>query len=506
MIRTTLYTILISLFVVTGQAKGESYPIVDTGQNACFNNSGQIDCPAPEEIFDGQDAQYKGHAARYQDNGDGTVSDLVTGLMWVKERGYKISWSLAMSEAATCRVGGYSDWRAPTIKELYSLIDFNGWVQGNEHDSIPFINTRYFDFKYGDPRIGERLIDSQDWSSTKYMGTVMGGEEAAFGVNFADGRIKAYPINGRGQWHNKYIRYVRGTSKYGKNSFVDKGDGTVEDKATGLIWQQKDSRDPLDWEYALNYCSDLDLAGRTDWRLPSAKELQSIVDYSRSPESTDSAAIDPIFSVTDKNAYFWTSTTHLDGPKPSRAVYIAFGRAMGYFAPPRSQAAKRFLDVHGAGAQRSDPKAGNAAKYSQGQGPQGDDIRILNAIRCVAGGGVEYYEPISTPIPDWTGVEHPGEEVAPLPEHQSGYGPPPGEPHHRGGHGPMDTHRMHGQEPMLHHSPPPEAIEACRNLVENKACTVDGPRGALSGLCRDTGELLVCVPVHGRPGVPPHRQ
>lgn len=42
-----------------------------------------------------------------------------------------------------------------------------------------------------------------------------------------------------------------------------------------------------------------------------------------------------------------------------------------------------WLDVHGAGAQRSDPKAGDPADYPQGRGPQGDAVRILNHVRCV---------------------------------------------------------------------------------------------------------------------------
>ena len=72
----------------------------------------------------------------YRDNGDGTVSDLVTGLMWTKnidlngdgqiDRSDKLSFADAMSRAVQVKTGGYSDWRLPTIKELYSLINFNG--------------------------------------------------------------------------------------------------------------------------------------------------------------------------------------------------------------------------------------------------------------------------------------------------------------------------------------------------------------------------------------------
>jgi hypothetical protein len=51
-----------------------------------------------------------------------------------------------------------------------------------------------------------------------------------------------------------------------------------------------------------------------------------------------------------------------------------------------------WIDVHGAGSQRSDPKTGDAGQYPTGHGPQGDAIRIDNMARCVAGGEVEFVQ------------------------------------------------------------------------------------------------------------------
>jgi len=361
---------------------------VDTGQTGCYDNTKQITCPQPAMPFYGQDAQYQGNQPSYRDNGDGTISDLNTGLMWVKERGSKVTWEAARSGASACRIGGYSDWRMPTIKELYSLINFNGGFHITQAASTPYLDTNYFDFKYGNEAAGERLIDCQDWSATEYVGTTMGGDATVFGVNFADGRIKGYgkfdPRSG-GQ-KVLYVRYVRGNPDYGKNQFVDNGDKTVTDRATGLMWQKTDSGSTYNWQDALAYAESLVLAGYSDWRLPNAKELQSIVDYTRAPTVTNSAAINSIFSVTDIESYFWTSTTHLDGPpdiQGSTGVYFAFGRAMGYMQMPPGSPYFKFLDVHGAGAQRSDPKAGNPADFPYGRGPQGDDIRIFNYVRCV---------------------------------------------------------------------------------------------------------------------------
>jgi hypothetical protein len=53
--------------------------VPDTGQVRCYDNSGPIDCPGPDQPFYGQDAQYANPAPAYRDNGDGTVTDLTRG-------------------------------------------------------------------------------------------------------------------------------------------------------------------------------------------------------------------------------------------------------------------------------------------------------------------------------------------------------------------------------------------------------------------------------------------
>ena len=96
--------------------------------------------------------------------------------------------------------------------------------------------------------------------------------------------------------------------------------------------------------------------------------------------------MDPLFNVTaitneagqtDYPAY-WSSTTHANWTTNSGTfgVYVAFGRAMGYMNDT-------WIDVHGAGAQRSDPKSGDPADWPTGHGPQGDAIRIYNYVRLV---------------------------------------------------------------------------------------------------------------------------
>jgi hypothetical protein len=86
-------------------------------------------------------------------------------------------------------------------------------------------------------------------------------------------------------------------------SVADNGDGTVIDHVTGLIWQQTVGPSLYVWSDAVALCPTLTLAGHTDWRLPSAIELVSIVDYSQSAPS-----ISGTYFPATPSAAFWSSS------------------------------------------------------------------------------------------------------------------------------------------------------------------------------------------------------
>ncbi len=382
----------------------QTYPIVDTNQTQCFNSStgNATNCTGS-----GMDADYAGNQPSYTVSDDElTVTDNVTGIIWSKSPDTngdniidvddKMTQSEAVSYCANLTLSNQNDWRLPDIKTAYSLIDFSGkdpsGYNGTDTSELtPFLNTA-FTLAFGDTNAGERIIDAQYATTSIYVSTTMLGDTTMFGVNLVDGRIKGYPINGK----TFYVHCARGNEDYGINNFTNNEDQTISDNATGLMWQQNDISS-TNWEDAINSCETASTANHTDWRLPNAKELQSIVDYSRSPDTSNSAAIDPIFnatSITNEEGEidwpsYWASTTHQnytdDG---SSATYLVFGRALGYMN-------NNFLDVHGAGAQRSDDKVSPTAVHGFNtgtdnngdtfyyHGPQGDILRANHQVRCV---------------------------------------------------------------------------------------------------------------------------
>ena len=151
--------------------------------------------------YSGDDATYqKGVApsgSRYTDNGDGTVTDNLTGLMWVKDPGqiggpwgysgypYQMSWYDAIYNCENLDYAGYSDWRLPNIRELQSLVDYGRYGPAIDYYTFPNVQTSGY------------------WSSTLYEGY----DYYAWLVYFYDGSMNNCP---RDYYYNNYVRPVRG--------------------------------------------------------------------------------------------------------------------------------------------------------------------------------------------------------------------------------------------------------------------------------------------------------
>ncbi|UUX91980.1 Lcl C-terminal domain-containing protein [Methanoplanus endosymbiosus] len=335
-------------------ATGLTYPIVDTNQGLCFDNSEIISCPAKGEAFYGQDAQYTGITPSYTDNGDGTVTDEVTGLIWAQDlTDSAMSWKDAGAYCEDLVLAGYDDWRLPTVKELWSIRDFS---QGH-----PWVDTDYF-YLVGD---GSDLAQHHSWTSNLYLIESEYQNEQVIGdpawiVNDWTGHIKA--MSGK-----RFVRAIRGDTTYGINDFVDNGDGTVTDKATGLMWSQDDNGEMLYWEEALAYAESATISGYDDWRLPNIKELQSIADYS----AEEIPAMDTgVFSLTEVTnviydsdgnqidtqvnyPFYWSGTSSLhieEYTEEGGEVYVEGGSSTAWFFSSGYNTLPSGYDLHGAGS------------------------------------------------------------------------------------------------------------------------------------------------------------
>ena len=173
-------------------AKGN---IPDTGQTKCYDNSSEIICPAEGEAFHGQDAQYSTNLMSYTDNGDDTVTDNVTGLMWQQDdNNITYNWYVASgtydatNNSATTDVcgdltlGGYTDWRLPTEDELMSIVNYGTYSPAIDVTYFPNTNSSFY------------------WSNTTYADAT----DYAWDVNLGYGYVKIYT-----KTSGRYVRCVR---------------------------------------------------------------------------------------------------------------------------------------------------------------------------------------------------------------------------------------------------------------------------------------------------------
>jgi hypothetical protein len=272
-------------------------------------------------------------AQRFTDNGDGTVTDSLTGLMWLKDGGclYKKSWSTALTtivdfsgspDKYNCAeyIGSYSDWRLPNMREIESLMDFG------VSDSARWLNSNGF----------MNVKSNSYWVSTSYAAS----KTYAWMVNLMNGTTtysskngyyyilpvrsstseKSYNMQKTGQASSYAVGddgFMQEGLEWPTTRFTDNGDGTVTDTLTGLMWLKDGGCIKNNWSSALKTIAGLNnhtggifcigyAADHTDWRLPNVKELDSLVNYGVS----DQAGWLNSQGVTNVKYYsYWSSTT-----------------------------------------------------------------------------------------------------------------------------------------------------------------------------------------------------
>ena len=309
---------------------------------------------------------------RFTDNQDGTVTDHLTGLVWLQNAGCytPTDWSTALAAANRLASGacGLTDgstagqWRMPNANELESLVDVsqsNPAVSAGSHFTAINLTTAY-------------------WSSTTYTA----GPANAMAIRFTDGRwingaagdgsfsnTKATSANAlwavksggagtvqllatgafSGQGGGSGASFGTGDDaslqigvRFPCPRFIDNGDGTVADTVTGLTWLKKADCATLNqsWSDALTAINNLasGQCGLTDgstagqWRMPNRSEMLSLSDraptfpqasyFNGIPGPYGVTVVNPVFFNNFKvSAYYWTSTTYAADTTQAWTIY-----------------------------------------------------------------------------------------------------------------------------------------------------------------------------------------
>ncbi len=281
----------------------------------------------------------------FLDSNDGTITDTRTGLIWLKDAGCLIpaTWTgalVAVNGLAAGRCGlsdgsAAGEWRLPNLDELESLVDASARNPGINL-GVAFSN----------------VSNSLYWSSTSYSGGDE-GSPSAWAIRFSDGRYindgvannkalaynAVWAVRGSGSGNTRlqstgqFVAFAAGDDGSVQSGvpltfprWVDKGDGTVADSVTGLVWlKQADCIDQT-WQgasaavasLASGQCGLSDGSGAGAWRIPTRNEMQSLSDRAQNNHADffshtylypDGSVFQPaIFNNFVTFQYYWTST------------------------------------------------------------------------------------------------------------------------------------------------------------------------------------------------------
>jgi hypothetical protein len=136
-------------------------------------------------------------AIRYVDNGDGTVTDTATGLMWMKNAnpvGGRIAWADALTYCDNLVTNGYSDWRLPTVGSYGSKAELDTLFRAN---GDPFGAWEGYE---GTPFTGVRAA-SFYWSGTTspypdFTMVVIFDGNGVYGLRTSSGSCYVWPVRG----------------------------------------------------------------------------------------------------------------------------------------------------------------------------------------------------------------------------------------------------------------------------------------------------------------------
>lgn len=245
--------------------------------------------------------------AAYDTTAVNVVTDKVTGLMWEREADPPaLTFDAARDHCASNRLGGYSDWRLPTVLELASILDVSVSSRSSQIDSAAFPGTPAAYFWTSLPLAGEILRESWYVSFTYPE------------VTFAMGTI-----------YLNQVRCVRaGGAPAGRcvprNARYQILGDLVMDSLTSLTWQRA-AADAMTLDAARTFCAGVG----EGFRVPSVNELLTLVDFTipyPGPMIDTSAFSGTPAAPSDD---FWTSSSVGGDVTRGYAVNFGNGRTAG---------------------------------------------------------------------------------------------------------------------------------------------------------------------------------
>ncbi len=374
---------------------------------------------------------------RFQDNGDGTLTDMLTGLMWLKDANSagtighnpngtgngSMHWEPALDfvagindgthDISSCAsyTGEYTDWRVPNVNEIETLIHAGAEDPGDWLNGQGFVNVRSADYwsstqwaSYTDRNyawvvsLGSGRISNERKSGFRFVWPVRAGQ-----MNVPD---PTYPANvpKTGQKSSRYPGddgdLQRGVA-WPTPRFTDHGNGTVTDNLTGLMWLKDiDCFGNRHWSNALDKiaqfnddptvlsCGEGEYSGDyTDWRMPNRRELHSLFDPSRVTYSLPAG-----HPFTDFGGPIWSSTTEGSSPLGNSAwgFYVNgtmthFGKSIYYNVVWPVRGGIYGNPVHDADFNRDgDVDGADLARLEAAFGSHRDDVNFDERVNLVA--------------------------------------------------------------------------------------------------------------------------
>jgi len=310
-------------------------------------------------------ALHKGVAwgvGRFSDNGDGTVTDTVTGLVWLKDGGClpAATWATALTEVSGLRSGqcGLTDgtsagqWRLPNLNELESLVDVSAsgpaLTPGNPFVGVSvgiyWSSTSYFGGDLGSPAAWAIRMDDGRYINDGVANSKAGATNGVWAVRGAGGGAVKLAATGYYDEPGQQVAGDDGSVQAGVPltypRFVDNENGTVTDTVTGLVWLKQANCIAGNWAEALaavqslasGQCGLTDGSAAGAWRMPNRNEMQSLEDRMENNQADffDATYVwklsgepyqAPIFANFVGNEYYWTSTTDAADTSEAWAVF-----------------------------------------------------------------------------------------------------------------------------------------------------------------------------------------